>query len=174
MECNCRLLRERGWSGLFIDGNQYPPKYDVRCEHITPMSVNEVFRKYGVPHEIDLLSIDIDGQDFWVWSNLSYSPRVVIIEYNPTFGPDESKTMPFDPTHVWDGTRWYGASLRALQRLGESRGYTLVYANGVNAFFVRDELLANASAFSFERIYGFRGRLEYIQPDPNDRLWVTF
>jgi len=173
MECNCRLLWERGWSGLFIDGNQYSPEHDVRRERITPMNANEVFRKYGVPHEIDLLSIDIDGQDFWVWSNLSYSPRVVIVEYNPAFGPDESKTIPFDPTYTWDGTRWYGASLRALQRLGESRGYTLVYANGVNAFFVRDELLGNASAFSFERIHGFRGRLEHIQPDPHDRPWVT-
>lgn len=173
LECNCRLLWTLGWSGVYMDGNPYPPQYHVKQERITAMNINELFCKYGVPYEFDLLSIDLDGQDFWVWSNLSYSPRIVIIEYNPHFGPDECKVIPFDQSFLWDGTAWYGASLRALYRLGQSKGYTLVYANGVNAFFVRDDLISNPYDFSFEGVYAYRGKLEYHPQDPLDRAWIT-
>lgn len=173
LECNCRLLEGLGWTGLWMDGNLYPSSYQVKHERITAMNINELFRKYGVPYEFDLLSIDLDGQDFWIWSNLNYSPRVVIIEYNPNFDIDECKVMPFDQNYTWDGTTWYGASLCALHRLGQSKGYTLIYANGVNAFFVRDDLISNPYDFSLESVYKYRGRLDYHEPDKQGRAWIT-
>jgi len=173
LECNTRLLVERGWNGLMMDGNVYPRQAGVKTELISALNINQLLHKYRVPYEMDLMSIDIDGQDFWVWSNLLFNPRVVIIEYNPHLGPDESKTIPFNVNYMWDGTRWYGASLRSLHRLGRSKGYTLIYANGVNAFFIRDDLIDNARDFTFEGVYGFRGRLEYHPEDPFNRGWVT-
>jgi len=173
LECNARLLIENGWHGLLMDGNSYPPEAGVKREMITALNINRLLHKYRVPHEIDLMSIDIDGQDFWIWSNLTYNPRVIIVEYNPHLWPNESKVVPFDIEYQWDGTQWYGASLRALHRLGLSKGYTLVYANGVNAFFIRDDLIGNAEDFQFESVYGLRGRLSYHRDDPLNRGWVT-
>ncbi|MGD0091560.1 MAG: hypothetical protein ABSE73_16710, partial [Planctomycetota bacterium] len=102
-----------------------------------------LFEQYGVPREFDLLSIDIDGNDYWVWKKLAaYRPRVVVIEYNASVPPDEAKVMPYDPAFVWRKTDYYGASLLALERLGRAKGYALVACDesGANAFFVAREL----------------------------------
>lgn len=140
-------------------------------ERISPLNINRLFEKYGVPLEFDLLSIDLDGQDFWVWALLDYFPRVVIIEYNPALVIDQSVSIPFDVSHQWDGTQYYGASLLALNKLGISKGYTLLYANAVNAFFVRNDQIANPEDFKYEDIYNFRGTLNYLRADPLNRAF---
>jgi hypothetical protein len=169
LEGNCRLLAEKGWSGLWMDGNSYPPELGVRQEFVSPLNINHLLRSHGVPSEPDIVSIDIDGQDFWVWMNMLSRPKVLVIEYNPNFGPAASKTVPFDPDFHWDGTKYYGATLLALDRLARSRLYTLVYANGVNSFFLRDDLLANQLDFTFERLYV---GLDMHVPDPLNRPWT--
>ena len=170
LEGNCRLLREMGWKGLFLDSETYPPEYAVAQERIDAININSILRKYRVPEKFDVISIDVDGQDFWIWSNLIYCPTVVIIEYNASLPIVDSKVVPFDASFRWDGTNWYGASLRALFYLGNSKGYTLVYANGVNAFFVRGELVKNKADFPFEQLYRFR---ELHAPDVLKRPWVV-
>ena len=87
--------------------------------------------------EIDLLSIDIDYNDYWIWKAVTaVSPRVVVIEYNATLRPPMSLVVPYDPACMWDGTNYFGASLEALVRLGRDKGYRVVACNytGVNAF----------------------------------------
>lgn len=153
LEANCRLLLERGWHGLFMDAGKCPPASGVVREMITPFNINEILRKHGVPKDFDVLSIDIDGQDFWVWMNLQAMPRVVVIEYNASLALDRSCVVPLIPSFEWDGTNWFGASLAALEKLGKSKFYTLVYANGVNAFFVRSDLFSNHCDFQIEAIY---------------------
>ena len=155
LEGNFVLLRERGWTGVFLDGNAYPPQCGVRRELVTPLNVNALYRKHALPEDLDFLSIDVDGQEFWIWMALQYRPKVAILEYNGSLGPDVSLTIQFDVGHVWDGTRYHGASLRALDKLARSKGYALVYANGVNAMFVRGDCVSNPEDFVFERI--FRG-----------------
>ena len=94
----------------------------IRKEFITAENINELFAKYDMPKEPDLVSIDIDGNDYRVWKNLTdYSPRVVIIEFNSSFAVDENKIQKYDATRVWDGTYNYGSSLLALKNLGESK-----------------------------------------------------
>ncbi len=66
LEGNCVLLREQGWQGLMMDGGDHPGM-DVRKEFVSPLNVNSLFRKYDVPHDLDIVSIDVDGQDFWIW-----------------------------------------------------------------------------------------------------------
>jgi len=145
-ECNTRYLRERfGWIGLMMDGGSHAaPVGNVRREFITAENICSLFEKYKVPKEFDLLSIDIDGNDYWVWKAIQgYSPRVVVIEYNSSIKPNESKTVPYDPNFLWDGTNYFGASILALAKLGLAKGYTLIGCDkqGINAFFLRDDLI---------------------------------
>jgi hypothetical protein len=170
MEANCRLLKETGWRGIFMDSSAYPPRYEIQNEFITALNVNLLLKKYNVPQEPDIISIDVDGQDFWIWMNLIYMPKVVVIEYNPNFGPDQSVVIPFDTGYRWDGTKWYGASLRALEKLGRSRGYLLAYATRSNAFFIKKNLVENASDFAFSAIHQFH---DVHRPGDTNRPWVT-
>jgi hypothetical protein len=110
---------------------------------VSSANIEQLLAAHGVPRNCDLLSIDIDGNDYWVWSaNQQWQPRVVVIEYNASIPPDQKWVMQENPNHRWDGTNYFGASLASLVALGRKRGYTLVATNstGVNAFFVRDDL----------------------------------
>jgi len=71
LQRNTRFLAERrGWSGLLMDGGFENPAINLRREFITAENINELFARYDVPHDLDLLSIDIDGNDYWVWENI--------------------------------------------------------------------------------------------------------
>jgi len=172
LECNCRLLRERGWGGVLIDGSSYPERFRVVQEFVTVENINALFAKYAVPKDLDLFSLDVDGNDYWLWKALDHEPRVVLIEYNASIPIDQSKTIPYDPGFSWSGTghsKYYGASLLAFDKLAKAKGYALVYANGVNAFFVRSELLPNRDEFRYEQLYRFR---EAHKPLRGDEIWV--
>lgn len=81
-ERNTRLLEEQGWQGLLMDRSAAERNPGIRREFISAENINELFAKYGVPEEFDLLSIDVDGNDYWIWKALRdvYRPRVVVIE----------------------------------------------------------------------------------------------
>jgi hypothetical protein len=147
-ERNTRFLAERrGWAGLLMDGGFEDSAINLHREFITAENINDLFAKYGVPREFDLLSIDIDGNDYWVWRSLSAGcrPRVVVIEYNASRGPRERRTIAYDPSFVWNESDYFGASLAALEQLGRSKGYRLIGCDsmGVNAYFVRSDLLGD-------------------------------
>ncbi len=134
------LRLNHGWTCLLMDIEPRAPF--VRQERITAENINFVFGCHGVPQRFDLLSIDVDGIDFWLWKALTYRPRVVVIEYNQTFGPDESFTVPYDPDFAWDHTPFYGASPRALTTLAHEKGYVLAEwlpVNSPNMFFVDEQ-----------------------------------
>lgn len=136
--CNTRLLLERGWNGLWMDSAPSANER-IKVERVEPDNVEALFDRYKVPHEFDLLSIDIDGMDYYVWHALRrWHPRVVVIEYNARLGPRDDIVVPYDKEWSWDQTDYFGASLAALNRLAESKGYGLVACDhrGVNAFFV--------------------------------------
>ncbi|WP_068471476.1 hypothetical protein [Candidatus Protochlamydia phocaeensis] len=144
---NTKYLREMdGWRGLLLDADCEPnPLLNLHREFITAENICEIFAKYTVPTEFDLISIDIDYNDFYVWKALSsrYHPRVVVIEFNCSHNYDEDKVVKYDPDGFWDISDYYGASMLALYRLGRVLGYSLVYqdANAVNLFFIRDDVL---------------------------------
>lgn len=116
----------------------------VHSVQVTRENIEALLDRAHVPPELDLLSIDIDGNDYWVWQKIErYRPRAVVIEYNSTFPPECDWTMNHDPHAGFDGSTKFGASLLALERLGVEKGYNLVGCtlSGTNAFFVREELL---------------------------------
>lgn len=139
-----RLRVDHGWTCLLLDARPKAPI--VHRVFLTAENIGPTFVRHGVPAAFDLLSIDVDGNDFHLWRALSaYRPRVVVVEYNSSFGPDESVVMPYDPAHVWDKTEYYGASAAALVKLGRTRGYTLVDVTPrVNLFFMVDEALPDS------------------------------
>lgn len=129
---------------------------DVKIEKVTAENIQNLFQKYNVPQNFDLLSIDIDFNDYWVWKAIvDYHPRVVVIEYNSSIPPTESRVVPYDPEAKWDGTNYFGASLLALKNLGLTKGYTLVGCDnsGVNAFFCQSELLREMKLNDIQALY---------------------
>ena len=157
-ECNCgRLVVYENWGGLFIEANtehfeklkqRYSQYQKVRCANkfVTPANIEAILEANGVPRDLDLLSIDIDGNDYWIWAAINqWRPRLVVVEYNSTFPPHQKWVMKEDLNHRWDQTNYFGASLASLAILGRKKGYTLVATDswGVNAFFVRDDLVAD-------------------------------
>jgi hypothetical protein len=99
--------------------------------------------KVDMTGEVDVLGIDIDYNDYWVWKAIEViKPRLVIIEYNASLRPPLSLVVPYKPDHTWTGGNFFGASLEALVRLGRAKGYRMVGCcfAGVNAFFVREDL----------------------------------
>ena len=142
-----------GWTGLMVDGDEGHMTqvrrrfYGVTAvaAWITRENINQLILDAGFAGDVDFLSIDLDGNDYWVWEALTAcSPRVVVIEYNSAFGPDRAVTIPYDAEFDRHDYRfcYYGASLAALTKLSERKGYRLVTTEpcGVNAYFLRDDV----------------------------------
>lgn len=167
IECNtANLIINHRWTGLLVDcdaaavahGREfYRTNRSTRdwpavlvSAHVTRGNVNGILRDNGFAGEIDLLSIDVDGMDYWIWDALDViSPRVVVIEFNDILGPDRSVTVPYkDDFSAYDYPtsgglpNYAGASLAALVKLARRKGYRFVGAtsSAVNAFFVKDGL----------------------------------
>jgi hypothetical protein len=173
LESNTRfLLVNKNWSGLVIDGNpenvsfiKSDPIYwrqDLKadCAFITKENINELLISNGVAGDIGLLSIDIDGNDYWVWQEIEVIlPRIVVIEYNFRFGTDKALVVPYDPNFVRQKAHYsmvyFGASLKALVNLGKKKGYSFVGCNknGVNAFFVRTDIVKDLRVLTTEEGY---------------------
>lgn len=147
---NTYLLRLQGWQTVLLDRMFEREEHNLFKEYITAENINDLFEKYQVPHTFDLLSIDIDYNDFYVWKALDekYRPAVVVIEFNATHSPSEDKVVKYQPYFSGGGSNYYGASILAMYNLGRSKGYSLVYAeeNGVNLFFIRDDILEKTHA----------------------------
>lgn len=167
-ESNTRfLLVKDNWRGLVIDGSEANvSSITTMAEHwrhdltavasfITRDNINDLFAAAGFTGEVGLLSIDIDGNDYWVWEAIEVvSPVVVVAEYNSVFGPEAKVTVPY----AADFTRraahhshlFFGASLGALCDLAERKGYAFVgsNSNGNNAYFVRLDQLGDLRALS--------------------------
>lgn len=148
-ECNCLVLDTFGWNGLFMDAHHDTPL--IHKEWVTASNINGLLDAYKVPQEVGVLSIDIDGEDIWVWQAIERQPWIVVIEYNGHLPMDQAVAWPHRDDFKITGLN-YGASLKALDAVGRKKGYALVYSNGVNAFFVRRDLFSNAGDFVYDAV----------------------
>lgn len=187
-ESNTRfLLTNDNWSGVVIDGSAQNIEYIRRdpiywatnlkaeCAFVTKDNINTLLTTSGLAGDIGLLSVDIDGNDYWVWQAIDViSPRIVICEYNSQFGPIAEVTTPYDGGFVRDTAHfsrvYYGASIGALVSLAGSKGYSLVASNsaGNNAFFVRNDVLGLLPVLTPKQAYRRAQFREYH--DENGRL----
>jgi len=173
-ESNTRfLLINDYWFGLVMDGSieninyikndsQVYWGYNLKAEHafITKDNIDELILSNGINGDIGLLSIDIDGNDYWVWEAINcISPRIVICEYNSLFGPKRTISIPYDKDFIRNRVHYsylyYGASISALEYLGKNKGYSLVGSNsaGNNVFFVRNDLIGDMKVVTGEECY---------------------
>lgn len=166
------LLKHRQWGGLIIDGSSYNIesirrgnvfwRYNLLadCSFITRENINAIIKRNGISGDIGLLSVDIDGNDYWIWDAIDViQPRIVVAEYNSLFGPTATISTPYQAnfyrTSAHRSNMYYGASISALNHLATNRGYSLVAGNsaGNNVFFVRNDMLGPLKPQSVEKAY---------------------
>jgi hypothetical protein len=172
-EANTRfLLQHRQWSGLVIDGAveniesiKRDPifwKFNLKAEaaFVDRESINRIIEQNGLQGRIGLLSVDIDGNDYWVWEAISQvDPDIVVVEYNGLFGAKEKIVVPYAPRFMRGQAHYshlyFGASLAALTELGAKKGYSLVgtNSNGCNGFFVRNSQMNGLKSLTAEEAY---------------------
>ena len=151
------LIINHGWWGYLFDGNEHSVEagrtFFARCKDtflfpprftqtwITAENVNQCIEKAGVTGPVDLLSLDIDGMDYWIWRAISViQPRVVVCETQNIIPGDKALTVPYEPGFVSKSEDFRGASLAAMCKLGREKGYRLIgtHRYGFNAFFMLD------------------------------------
>ena len=199
-ESNTRfLLVNDNWRGLVLDsgdrhvaflrrtGLDWRHDIEAKVAFIDRDNINGLIASAPMHGDIGLLSVDIDGNDLWVLDEIDVvSPRILVIEYNSTFGPDAAVTVPYDPAFVRGRAHWshlyWGASLTALDAVATRKGYVLVGGNsaGNNAFWVREDVLGDLHRATVDEAYAvsrFResrdesGRLTYVR-DRRARLAI--
>lgn len=172
-ESNTRfLLINNNWSGLVLDGSEKNInfikkdfiywKYDIVAKQtfITKDNINQLISDYTKTEDIGLLSVDIDGNDYWIWDEINViNPRIVICEYNSAFGDTKKLTVPYKSDFVRGKAHfselYFGASLAAFCHLAEQKGYDFIGTTsaGVNAYFVRKDLSSPFKIFSAKNGY---------------------
>ena len=186
-ESNTRFLLTRDyWTGLVIDGSaeniDYIQHDRIYWQHsltavqafIDKDNINKLIEGNGITGEIGLLSIDIDGNDYWVWEAITcIDPAIVICEYNALFGPHRKVTVPYDKSFVRQKIHhsrvYYGASIAALADLAQRKGYVLVGSNrrGNNLFFVKKSLAGQLPVITPEQAYTQATFRESCDPSGN-------
>lgn len=158
VQSNTTNLLLQNWSGLWIESNTksvdkikqifsdfLKKTLKVHCEKINPNNVNQILLNYyNKNEEVDLLSIDIGVHTFHVLDAISLiNPRVIVTEYNAKYGPIINWTVDYNQNSEWDGSDYFGGSLKAFEVMLSKKNYALVGCNvtGVNAFFVRKDQL---------------------------------
>lgn len=157
-ENNTTFLLTQGWQGYWIEGDRRSVARIRRAFRgplaggqltllqsvVTMENVAESLRRLEVPGEIDLFSLDVDRNSYWILSAVLpvVRPRVLVVEYNATYPPDVEWMVEYDRTRWWNGSSYFGASLKAYESLCRTHGLSLVGCDlhGVNAIFVRQEL----------------------------------
>lgn len=158
-ESNTRfLLQKDNWSGFVMDGSSkninrlqgapYYWKYDLKslAVFVTKENINRILAEGIADFDgLDILHIDIDGNDYWIWKEIEINPAVVIMEYNSNFGIERALSVPYDPgfnrTIAHFSNIYWGCSLKALYLLAVAKGYRFIGCNsaGNNAYFVRND-----------------------------------
>lgn len=158
-QCNTRALKESGFDGILFDMNYSNPSIHLYKETITVGNVIDIFKKYNVSLDFDLLSLDIDSYDFYVLQEILkvYTPRIFVCEYNATHLPNEDKVV-LKKSII--NNNYFGASILSFYKLAQKYNYSLVYANekGVNLFFVHNDLFSmytTKNRNNVEAIYKF-------------------
>ena len=147
-ECNTANLIANGWHGYIYDLQEIcHPWFKQRM-----ITIENV--KQTIPANTGVLSIDVDGNDYWLWEQIEADPRIVVIEYNSMV--TDSKVMPYNHAFMWDGSDYFGASWQAMDKLGAKKGYALVFVTAaLNLFFVRKDLINNGRHLEYSGLaYG--------------------
>ena len=149
VECNTRRLRETcGWKGLLMDGDNENEEINLHAHFLTRENILLLFKRYRVPQFPDLLSVDIDGNDYHVLSTIlrgGYRPRVVIVEYNAQLGVELDRIKNYEPTSTWKMDCYLSASITSYFTLAKHYNYSVVASMLPDLYWVRNDVLAKAA-----------------------------
>jgi len=171
-ESNTRfLLLQDHWQGMVLDASESDIRFiqrdkiywefdlQAKCAWITRENIDPLVRGAGFSADVGLLSIDIDGNEYWIWEAIQFIwPRIVIVEYNSLFGL-QPVSVPykenFHKLSAHYSGLYYGCSLAALHHLAKKKGYVLVGSNvwGHNAFFIRSDVASEFKGLEPEEVY---------------------
>ena len=160
LENNTIYLLQQGWACCWVEAmrdrvafikDKFKDANTLTLVHkvVQPEDVNKLApQEWRDDGEIDLWTLDIDGNDYWVFKEFDQTqlhPRVIMLEYNAKWKPPMEWAKAYDPNHQFDKSDYMGASLQSLTRLANEKGYALVGCGitGANAYFVREDLLGN-------------------------------
>ena len=146
---NCRFLADKGWQGVMIEGDRRRYKslvknmseYRVKPIHaiVGARELDKYLKEGRVPKDFDVLSIDIDSWDYWLWYYTIYSPKIVVIEIDGGYADDEEWVQPEDRKPWLQKRKWNGASRFSMNKLAEKKGYGLIADCG-NMIYLRNDL----------------------------------
>ncbi len=185
------LLLNNNWKGLIFDGSAhniqiiknsyYYWKHEIEAyQHfVDKENINKFLKNHTNSKNIGILSIDIDGNDYWIWDSINViEPIIVIVEYNSIFGEKHSLTVPYDKDFVRENkhysNKYYGASLNALKKLADKKGYDFLFTNSArnNSYFIKKnykhkiKLMDNFQTFDFAKFRESRdnsGNLNFLK-----------
>jgi len=165
MLSNSKLLIDEGWTGTLIDGDN-KGNDKVKKEFVTRENIMSLFYKYDVPKNFDLLSIDVDGNDFYVLEEIlkHCNPRLIVSEFNPAI--EDKKVIKYNPDHRWNNDTYYGYSFEAGKELAGKYGYVIIYNHkNLNLFYLRKDLCDDIPNVDFQKRIGHKSN--------NTGEWVT-
>lgn len=183
-EANClKLQQHSGWKGFYFDDfHEFLPLGFVKA-WITKENINDIFQQAhqaGISKELDILSIDVDGVDFYLWNELdsSWKPSLVIVECTHQTEGERfvDRVIEYDPQFRWDGSIYAGASAQAWMNLAKHKGYSLIHIekSGINMFFMRDDLVKD----QFKYTNNLGKLLDQVEcspykPDEKNRKYIS-
>jgi hypothetical protein len=185
-ENNTRLLLESDWKGIWIDGDSNccktaeknlvkfiaDQRLRIYHEHIDAENANNVLGAKNIPHQLDMLSIDLDLNTHHVWESIDcINPRVLIIEYNGFFPQGMEWSAEYEPKKYWDGTINMGASLEYIVKISKTKGYELIGCDltGTNAFLVQSEDYLKYFNSSSSNHFPYENARPFLVNDPEHR-----
>lgn len=189
-ESNTRFLAiNNNWSGMVIDGSEkninfinsdsisFFSELYTKKAFITKENINELLQEFTYYKNLDILSIDIDGNDYWVWKEINVvNPIMVIVEYNSVFGDENPWVMPYNSTHIrelhTENVLLYGTSLLSLCDLAEEKGYYFIGCNsaGNNSYFIRKDKIGSLKPLSCKEGFVLSKFSEYYDSKSSRRI----
>lgn len=141
------LRNSKNWTGLLLEGSSFfqeNPSINLYKKHLTKDNICNIFKEFNVPLDHDFLCVDMDGIDYWIMKSIlegGYKPRVIMVETNVRFEPNESMVLKYDPEWCWDGVKWYGGSPYAFKKLFNEHDYIPVWIHIDDMIVVRKDVL---------------------------------
>ena len=166
-DSNTWFLRERlGWNGLLLDCMYENKDINLHKRTLTKDNIVSIFNEFEVPKSFDFLSVDIDGNDYWLLREIlesDFKPRVIMVETNVRFSPETELVQRYDENWFWQGSGWYGCSPKSMARMAARHGYHVVHIHLDDMILVHEDAMKEAG-------YEFPG-FKVVYPHSNIPLY---
>jgi hypothetical protein len=174
------LRKSLGWNGLLLDYNYENKEINLHKKKLTKSNILDIFAEFNVPENFDFISIDIDGNDFWLLNEIlkKYSPRMIMVETNVRFNPEVDLVQKYSDDWYWAGSGWYGCSPRVMAKMASKYGYVPVHIHLDDMILLKESELKqkNYEIPSWENIYP-KSNVDLYKAHANNifdpKMWIT-